>query len=233
MGTFVGVVAYFRKDIARYTREGLRALFRRSQGADGETVSTDGRIAWLLVLSAIPAAITGALLSDLINQLDDQIWLIAIMLVVFALVLYWADHLPQRRGLEEYRTRDALLMGGGQALALQPGVSRSGVTISVARKLGFTRDAAARLSFLMSLPVIAGAGLYEGAKLMADGGVPEEMRSAFVWGMLSAGVSGWFAVWATLRIVRTHSFTPFVIYRIALAAGILLLIATGVRPATA
>jgi undecaprenyl-diphosphatase len=228
LGTFVGVVAYFRKDIVRFVRGGLAAVFRRSDG-----VTEDGRMAWLLVLSAIPAAITGALFNDLINELDDQIWLIAVMLVVFALVLYWADHLPERRAYEGFRTPDALLMGTGQALALQPGVSRSGVTISVARWRGFNRDAAARLSFLMSLPVIAGAGLYQGATVMADGGIPEEMYGAFFWGMVSAAVSGWFAVWATLKIVRTHSFTPFVVYRIAIAAGILLLIATGARPAVA
>lgn len=228
MGTLVGALAYFRKEVVRFTRAGLAAVFRRSEG-----VSDDGRIAWLLVLSTVPAAITGALFSDTINQLDDQIWLIAIMLIVFALVLYWADHLPQRRGFEEYRLKDALGMGTGQALALQPGVSRSGVTISVARGLGFTRDAAARLSFLMSLPVIAGAGVYQGASVMADGGIPESMYAPFFWGMVSSAVSGWFAVWATLKIVRTRSFTPFVIYRIGLAGLLLLLIATGARPATA
>ena len=228
LGTFVGVVAYFRKDIVRYAKGGFASVFRRSDG-----ITEDGRMAWLLLLSAVPAAITGALFSDVINELDDQIWLIAIMLIVFALVLYWADHRPERRAMETFRGPDALRMGGGQALALMPGVSRSGVTISVSRGIGFDRDSAARLSFLMSLPVIAGAGLYEGVKVMADGGIPEEMRAAFVWGMLAAAVSGWFAVWATLRIIRTHSFTPFVIYRIALAIGILLLIATGTREATA
>jgi undecaprenyl-diphosphatase len=120
-------------------------------------------------------------------------------------------------------------MGVGQALALQPGVSRSGVTISVARRLGMARDAAARLSFLMSLPIIAGAGFYKLASVMSEGGIPAEMRSAFFWGVCSSAVTGWFAVWGTLRLVRTRTFTPFVLYRFAAAIGVLGILASGAR----
>jgi undecaprenyl-diphosphatase len=215
LGTLVGVVAYFRRDLARLIADGLRRP--RSQ---------NGRLAWLLLLSAVPAAITGAVLADFIAERTGQIWLIAVMLIVFALVLYWADRLPGDRTIEEYGLKDALLMGTGQALALQPGVSRSGVTISVGRARHLNRDAAARISFLMSIPIIAGAVLFSGIDVAGEGGIPSDFVAPFVWGIIASGLSGWFAVWFTLRIIRTHSFTPFVIYRIALGVFVLLLLAT-------
>jgi undecaprenyl-diphosphatase len=218
IGTLVGAVAYFRTDLARYARAGLT-----------DRQSTDGRVAWLLLLSAIPAAITGALLADLIEEKTGEIWLIAVMLIVFGLVLLWADRLVGTRPADDYRSRDALSMGVGQALALQPGVSRSGVTISVGRRFGFDRDGAARLSFLMSLPIIAGAILFKGADVMAEGGIPDDFVAPFIWGIVASGITGWFAVWATLRLVRTHTFTPFVIYRVALGLFVLGLLATDFR----
>jgi undecaprenyl-diphosphatase len=224
LGTLVGAIAYFWRDLIVYARESIGGLLRR-----GEPMSNDGRIGWLLLLSAVPAAVTGALLSDVIKELDDVIWLMAVTLIVFGLVLYWADRLPGSRKADDYHVRDALWMGSGQALALQPGVSRSGITISVARRLGFERDAAARLSFLMSLPVIAGAGLYSLVDVLGEGGIPADFRAAFFWGMASSAVSGWFAVWFTIRFVRTHTFTPFVIYRVVLGVVILAVLATDAR----
>jgi undecaprenyl-diphosphatase len=127
----------------------------------------------------------------------------------------------------EFRFRDAAVMGVLQAAALQPGVSRSGVTISGGRWLGFDRDAAARISFLMSIPIIGGAGLYKGAKLFAHGGIPNGMAPAFAWGTLASGLTGFLAIWALLRIIRTRSFTPFVLYRFA--AGAFVLVLAGLR----
>ena len=120
-------------------------------------------------------------------------------------------------------------MGVLQALALSPGVSRSGVTISAARWLGFERDAAARLSFLMSLPIIGGAAVYKGVKVFAGSGLPAGSGGAFASGMAAAAVTGGLAVWGTLRMVRRHSFTPFVVYRLLVGAGVLILLATGLR----
>jgi len=217
LGTLVGAIAYLWKDVVKYTVAGFAPLRR-------QPLDTDGRIAWYLVASAIPAGITGVLLKDAIDNLD-QIWLIAIMLIVFGLVLGWADRLPERKALNEFRLRDALAMGCGQALALQPGVSRSGATLTVARVLGFERDAAARLVFLMSLPIIAGAGVFA----LSSVTIPSEFWPPFLWGMAASAVTGWLAVWGTLKLVRKHTFMPFVVYRVVLGFVVLGVLAAGWR----
>lgn len=226
LGTLVGALFYFRSDVARYLREGFRPLFQRSGEREW---STDGKIAWLLVASAIPAAIVGAGLTSAIESLDDEIWLSAVLLIVFGLVLGWADRLPGQRIVEQWKPKDAGAMGVGQALALMPGVSRSGVTITVARTLGFTRDSAARLAFLMSLPVTAGAVLYKLLDVQTDGGIPADFRAAFAVGILASAISGWFAVWGTITFVRTHSFDVFVVYRVVVGSAVLLALALGFR----
>jgi undecaprenyl-diphosphatase len=223
IGTFTGAVAYFWRDLVTFAREGIGALLPRHE------TTLEGRIAWLLLLSAVPAAITGALLESAIEGSGDEPALIAVMLIVFGLVLLWADRLGGARPPDRFSRRDALAMGVGQALALQPGVSRSGVTITVGRWLGFTRDGAARLSFLMSIPIIAGAGLYKLVDVQAEGGVPSDLRAAFVWGMATSAVTGWLAVWGTLRLLRTRTFLPFVVYRVCLGVAVLIIVATGLR----
>lgn len=214
LGTLIGAVAYFRADVVRY----LRAGFRR-----GALSTTDGRVAWLLVASTIPAAITGALFSDVIERKTGYIWLIATMLIVFGLVLGWADRRPGARTVDDVRLRDALLMGAGQAVALQPGVSRSGVTMTVGRFAGLGRDGAARFAFLMSLPITAGALVFKGLDVVQAGGVPDGFRAPFVWGIVASGVTGWFAVWGTLRLIRTRTFAPFVTYRVVVGLAVLVL----------
>jgi undecaprenyl-diphosphatase len=221
LGTLLGAIAYFRADIVTL----VRAAFSRGEDA---TLSTDRRVAWLLLLSCIPGAVTGALFESPIEDHLGQIWLIATMLIVFGLILYWADHLAGDRPVTDFRLRDAVLMGSGQALALSPGVSRSGVTISVGRRLGFTRDSAARLSFLMGIPITGGAVVLKVGKQIARG-FPDGFVAPFAWGVVASGISGYLAVWAVLRIVRTRSFTPFVVYRIAVGVVVLFVGATGIR----
>ena len=216
LGTLVAVVAYFRKDLVKYVREGLRLVWRRERPVD-----VDGRIAWLLVLATVPAGLIGVVFGDWIDEQLGTPVIIAISLIVFGLLLAWADRQAGRRQLEELGARDAVLVGAAQALALNPGTSRSGITITAARQLGFDRDAAARLSFLMSVPVIAGAVLVKGIELITNG-VPDDLVVPMLVGIVTSGLSGWLAVWGTLRWVRTHDFTPFVIYRVA--AGILVLV---------
>ena len=217
LGTLLGAIAYLRHDVVKYLLAGFAPL-------RGQPLETDGRIAWFLVASAVPAGITGVLLKDQIADLD-RIWMIALMLIVFGLALMVADRLPERRELDEFRLRDALAMGVGQALALQPGVSRSGATLTVCRGLGFQRDAAARLVFLMSLPIIAGAGVFA----LADASIPSDFWPPFLWGMAASAITGWFAVWGTLKLVQTRTFAPFVVYRVVLGITVLLILATGWR----
>ena len=234
LGTLLGAIAYFRADIIRL----LRAAFLPARAsatvrsaplaADHSDHDTDRRIAWLLALSCVPGALTGALLESPIEDNLGEIWLIAIMLIVFGLVLYWADRLAGHRAVTDFRMRDALLMGTGQALALSPGVSRSGVTITVGRTLGFDRDAAARLSFLMGIPITGGAVALKLGKQIADG-FPPGFAAPFFWGIVASAASGYLAVWGLLRLVRTRGFTPFVFYRVVLGVIVLAVYATGVR----
>lgn len=216
LGTLVGAVAYFRADILRY----LRAAFT-AEGRGGN----DRRLAWFLVVSSAPAAITGALFSDVIERNTGYIWLIATMLIVFGLVLAWADRRPGARPIEQMRLRDAVLMGAGQAVALQPGVSRSGVTMTAGRWAGLSREAAVRFSFLMSLPIIAGALVFKGADAASSGGIPAGFAAPFAWGIVASGLTGWLAVWGMLKVIRTRAFTPFVIYRVVVGVGVLVLYA--------
>jgi undecaprenyl-diphosphatase len=218
VGTLGGAIAYFRKDIVRITR----AAFTTPK-------STDGRLGWLIVLSALPAAVTGALLADTIEENTGQIWLIAVMLIVGGLLLALADGTRGKRTIDEVSLTDALAMGFGQAIALQPGVSRSGVTITVGRFVGLSRDGAARFAFLMSLPITAGALIFKWVDVQGEGGIPSDFRAAFAWGILASAITGYIAVWGTLRLLRTKSFAPFVLYRLVLGTSVLLLLATSFR----
>jgi undecaprenyl-diphosphatase len=221
----VGALVYFRHDVARY----LAAWFRSIEARRVE--STDQRLAWALVIGTIPAVIAGATLESFIQDELGQPWLIAIMLVVFGVVLYAVDRvMAMRRHLTDLGVRDSLVMGVAQALALQPGVSRSGVTMTAGRLLTFDRETAARFSFLLSLPVIAGAGLYEGVQLIGDG-LPPGMAGPFVAGMAASAVSGFLVIAFLLRYLRRHDFSLFMWFRIAVAALIFTVIASGARPA--
>jgi undecaprenyl-diphosphatase len=223
LGTLAAVVGYFRRDLVVYVREGARLLFRRRRPETPE-----GRLAWLLVLSSIPAASVGALFEKLIDDKLGTPGLIAASLILFGVLLGVSDRRIGRRSLAEYETDDALTIGVAQVLSLNPGTSRSGITMTAARFLGFNRDSAARASFLMAIPVTAGAVAYKLLKLARDG-VPTGLGVPMVVGIITAGVSGWAAVWGTLRLVRTRSFMPFVIYRCALGVVVFAIMATGWR----
>lgn len=244
LGTLLGAIVYFRHDLWALTKGGLSALRPRSRrrssagatleiGVDPAPGSTrpygdEGKLAWLLLATAAPAALVALVLGDWAGDLAEHEWLIGVLLIVFGGVLLWADRLGGRRTADEFTLRDAAVIGAAQALALVPGVSRSGATITVGRWVGFDRDAAARLSFLMSLPIIAGALLFEGARVVGDG-MPEGFAAAFFWGIVASAVTGYVAVWGTLRLIRTHTFTPFVIYRVVIGVGVLILTASSFR----
>jgi undecaprenyl-diphosphatase len=223
IGTLVAVVAYFRRDLQVYVTKGVQLVVRRERPVDPE-----GRLAWLLVLSAVPAAAVGALFENTIDERLGTPFIIAISMIVFGLLLWVADKSTGRRSIERYGARDAVMVGAAQALALNPGTSRSGITITASRFLGFDRDAAARVSFLMAIPVTAGAIVFKVGKLVADG-IPDGLLVPMIVGIITSAISGWLAVWGTLRLVRTHSFTPFVVYRVALGVLVLAILATGWR----
>lgn len=223
LGTVAAVCIYFRADIARYVKAGWRVIVARQRPVD-----TDGRIAVLLVVSSIPAALVGAAFQSSIDNELGRPWIIAVSLIGFGVVLFWADRLAGRRHVDAFTTRDAIAVGAAQVLALNPGTSRSGITMSAGRWLGFDRDSAARISFLMSIPITAGAVALKMASLASDG-VPRDLRVPMVVGILTSGVSGWIAITGLLKLIRTRSFLPFVIYRIALGAFVLLVLTAGWR----
>ena len=226
LGTLVAVLGYFRHEVVTYVREGTLLVVNRRRPA-----TVDGKLAWYFVLATIPAAAVGALFESAIDERLGTPTIIAVSLIVFGVLLGWADRMAGRRELERFGPRDALIVGAAQALALNPGTSRSGITITGARALGFDRDSAARISFVMSLPVIAGAVLFKTYGAITDG-IPSDLYWPMVVGIATSCVSGLAAVWGTLRLIRTRSFMPFVAYRIAAGVLVLVLIATGVRDAS-
>ena len=223
LGTLVAVVGYFWRDVSTYVVEGTKLVFVRKVPP-----TTDGKLAWLFVLATLPAAAVGALFEDQIDTRLGTPTIIGISLIGFGVLLAIADRSLGRRRVEDFRAKDALLVGAAQALALNPGTSRSGITMTAGRFLGFDREAAVRISFVMSIPVIFGAVVFKFAGLLSDG-IPDGLLVPLIVGIITSGLSGWLAVWGTLRIVRTRSFMPFVIYRIVLGVVVLVVVATGLR----
>jgi undecaprenyl-diphosphatase len=223
IGTLVAAIVYFRADVVRYVKAGVGTIVRRERPVD-----TDGRVAWLLVLSSLPAAAVGAVFEDTIDEKLGTPTIIAISLIAFGVLLGVADKAVGGRHVDGYRTRDALIVGAAQALALNPGTSRSGITMTAARQVGFDRDSAARLSFLMMIPVTAGAVGLKMVKLAADE-IPDGLLLPMIVGIITSGISGWLAVWGLLRLVRTRTFAPFVAYRVLLGVVVLGIVASGWR----
>jgi undecaprenyl-diphosphatase len=224
-GTLVAAVAYFRHEVVTFTVAFFRSLRR------GTVETADERLSWAIAVGTVPAVIAGGLGSGLIEDHLGDPWLIGILLIVFAALLQDADRRPETRSFGEVRRRDGLYIGLAQVIALAPGTSRSGITITAARYLGFDRDTAARVSFLLLIPAVTGATVFSAYEAIRDG-LPEDVAGPLIVGTVASAVSGYLAIAWLLRLVRTHSYRPFVIYRYAAGAFVLLLIATGVREAT-
>jgi len=208
LGTLAAVLGFFWRDWVVLLRDGLAG--RRT---------LEGRLFWYLVLATAPGAAFGYLLEDLAATAFRAPWLIALMLMVMGLVLFLVDaRARHRKDLAGLSALDALLVGLAQAVAVVPGVSRSGATITAARALGCTREAAARFSFLLSTPIIAGAGFLEATRLG-----PGSVDAAFAVGVATSAVVGFLAIGFLLRYVATRSFNLFVWYRFLLGAAVLLL----------
>jgi undecaprenyl-diphosphatase len=236
IGTETAVLLYFRRDIATICTAWWRAL----RGDDGPTWrermgsrNHDARMGWFIGLGSIPIVILGLLLENSIDKTFRNLYLTALMLAVFGLILGWADKIgAKKRALGELNPRHAVFFGFAQALALVPGVSRSGGTITAGLLMGYTREAAARYSFLLAVPAVLGSGFY---KLLTSAG---EIGAAGAPGLgatlvatIVAFVVGYLVVIVFLKIVSTYSYKPFVVYRLGLAAVVVLLLATGVLTA--
>lgn len=228
IGTFAGAAFYFRADIAKYVSGWLASIRRRAIG------TADERLAWYLVVASVPGALAGAFGEDIVEKHLGEPWLIAVMLAMFGAMLLVVDrHAKEQRDIEKLTMTDAVVLGIAQAVALSPGVSRSGVTITAARARSLNRETAVRFSFLMSLPIIGGAGLYRGTKLITGGGLPPGTVAPFVWGMIASAVTGFAAVFFIVRYIQRHSFGVFVGYRFLAAFTVAAIIASGIRSASA
>ena len=223
LGTLVAVIVYFRRDVGRLIAAWVRSVVRR------EIVTDDQRVAWYVAIATVPAAIAGAAGENFIEDHLGDPWQIAIALAVFAVILWLSDRVAARREIPDIGYRGAITVGIAQCIALLPGVSRSGITITASRFLRLDRDDAARFSFLLLIPIVFGASVLKGVKDVLIDGLPAGSAGPFVVGMIAAAVVGLVAIWALLGYVRRHTYSVFVVYRLVLAAVVLLVIAAGWR----
>ncbi len=225
IGTELAVLLYFRHDIWRIATAWIRSLYRPEWRGH-----LDSRMGWYIIVGSIPIGVLGVTFKDTIEAEFRNLWLIATTLIVMGVVLGVADRISRSdKQIKSLSMRDAVLMGIAQALALVPGVSRSGATISMGRFLGYDREAATRYAFLLAIPAVVAAGLYE-LKEIPHG------HNDFGWGptIVATVVSflvGYAAIAWLLRYVSTRSYAPFVGYRIVLGAGVMVLLAAGVMNA--
>jgi undecaprenyl-diphosphatase len=225
LGTESAVLVYFRRDIARIIRRWAGSLFGRVPSAD-----PDAKMGWLVILGSVPIVVLGYAFQDLIEGPLRNLWLTAAMLFLFALVIGWADaRATNRRTLDQLTWRHGALYGLAQSLALVPGVSRSGGTIAAGLLMGYTREAAARYSFLLAVPAVLGSGLFQLLKISDDPVEPAWGPIALATGV--AFVLGYAVIAWLLRYVSTHDFKPFVVYRIVLALALFALLGAGVLDA--
>jgi undecaprenyl-diphosphatase len=221
IGTEVAVLLFFWRDIVRIIKAWTISLVRKDQRED-----LDARMGWYIIVGTLPIAVMGFLFQDTIKTTFRSLWLIAIMLIVFGLILGIADRINVGEKLEgDLTLKDSLLYGLGQMLALIPGVSRSGATISVGLFRGYRRDVATRYAFLLAIPAVLASGVSQlnDVSLAASPGLPKTLLATLVAFGVGYVTIGWL-----LRYLRTRSYLPFVIYRVALGSMVLILLATGV-----
>lgn len=227
IGTELAVLIFFRNDIKQIISAWFRQVVRRAKLTGSE--KSDARMGWLIIVGSVPIVILGYLGKDVITNDFRSLWLIASTLIIFGIVLGIADKYGKsNHDLADLNTRDGLLYGIAQSLALIPGVSRSGATIAMGRFLGYSRQAALRYSFLLAVPAVFGSGLYELKGALSDSGktaaftIPETLVATGI-----AFVIGYIVIAWLLKFVSTKSFAPFIIYRVGLGALLLVLLATG------
>ena len=225
LGTMAAVLVYFRNDLWR-----MAVAFVKSFAGDHalwRSSDTDGRLGWYIVLGTIPIAIVGIVFADQIENNVRTLSLVAIVMILFSFVLMAADLKgAQNRDVNELTLKDGIIIGLFQALALIPGVSRSGSTISGGLFLGLDRESATRYSFLLSVPAVVLSGVFELRKIGDSSGASVGIAPTVIATLL-AFITGYLAIAFLLRFVRTHNFSVFVIYRVAVGVLMLVLLATG------
>jgi undecaprenyl-diphosphatase len=229
IGTEAAVLLYFRHDIARIIGAWVSSLFRSERRGD-----PDARMGWLIIVGSIPIVVLGLLFQDQIETTLRDLRIVATALIVFSLILYWADRVgAKKRELGDLTVPHGIIYGLAQAMALIPGVSRSGGTITAGLFLGYTRSAAARYSFLLAIPAVLGSGFFQAYEALTG----DVEGAGVAWGptilatVLAFGVGLAVIAWL-LRYLAHGSFVPFVVYRIALGVLVLVLVQTGVFAAT-
>lgn len=223
LGTEAAVLIYFWKDITRIVRGFFGSIFLKSrQSADSKR---DAKLGWLIIIGSLPVVVIGLIFQDAIENQLRSLWVIAFTLIIFGIVLGVADRVGKRqKSIEQLSTKHGVLFGLGQALAVIPGVSRSGGTISVGLLLGYSREAAARYSFLLAIPAVLASGLYQFLKTYQDLNSSDLLATA-VATLVSFAV-GYSVIIGLLRYLNRGSFMPFVIWRIFLGVVLLILLGT-------
>jgi undecaprenyl-diphosphatase len=225
VGTELAVVIYFRNDIARILRAWFSSLTRVEQRSN-----PDAKMGWYVIIGTIPIGIAGLAFKSSIETTARNLWLVAGSLIVLGILLGLADRFAKHTKSEvDLNTKNAILFGLGQALALIPGVSRSGATITAGLAMGFRRDVAARYSFLLAIPAVFASAALTAGDIASDDFVN---WPATIVATIVAFVVGYFVIAGLMRYLQTRTFLPFVIYRIGLGSLLLVLLATGVLSAT-
>lgn len=224
-GTFVSLLIFFRSDIVRLFRA-FAASFRHGVGGDA-----DRRLGWVMVVGTVPAAVAGVVGQEVIETKLGEPVLVAGLLIIFGIVLWLADwRAAGLRGVRDVSWWDGVVVGAAQAMALAPGVSRSGITITAGLALGMTRETAARFSFLLSIPIVGGAATYGFLDVAKRSqALPLESVLIFAVGMVAAALSGYVCIRFFLRYLQTRRLLPFIVYRLALGIGLLSWLALAAR----
>jgi undecaprenyl-diphosphatase len=228
IGTEIAVLLYFRRDIGRIIAAWVASLAGKRKG------DPDARMGWLIIVGSIPIVVLGLLFQDRIETTLRDLRIVAIALVAFSLILFWADRVgAKRRELDQLTVGHGIAFGLAQAMALIPGVSRSGGTITMGLFLGYTRAAAARYSFLLAVPAVLGSGFFQAYEALTGDVAGETVA----WGPTIVATVIAFAVGLSviawlLRYLNRGSFTPFVVYRVVLGLTVLALVGTGVLSPT-
>ncbi|WP_029149698.1 undecaprenyl-diphosphate phosphatase [Microbacterium indicum] len=224
IGTELAVVVYFLPKIGRIISRWAQSLAGRVPRND-----PDARMGWIVILGSIPIGVLGFVLQDVIRNTFRNLWLVAVVLIVFGILLGVVDRVASRRKeMDEVSYPQGLTIGIAQALALIPGVSRSGATTTAARWLGFSRTAASEFAFLLAVPAVFGSGLFELRDGLQTGDPGPYGWAGVIVATIIAGVVGWLVIAYLMRYLKTGSFLPFVVYRIVLGVAVMILLAAGV-----